>query len=229
MEPLVPPQWTYAEGELVVTYTIALFDTGRHAVALPDIGLIDAEGRLRTVLGDTAWIDVVSVLPAQDSALAPMPSRAPFARRRTSVLPLVSLLGVTVLVVSVWALLRHRRGPQPELDDPEPPVAGPPIDVWVASGESRAVATVMANRLRDAIAERIPEAGRHLHTEACIRTVLAAEDASLAREVADVLRALERARFSPAAPGDVLEVVDQADAVLATLRTPQPGARNEDE
>jgi hypothetical protein len=47
--------------------------------------------------------------------------------------------------------------------------------------------------------------------------VLDADSGEMDRQVADTLRALERARFSPAAPGDVLEVVDQAESVIAAL------------
>ncbi len=219
MEPLVPPRWMYSEGELTVSYAIAMFESGRRSVAIPDIELVHADGRVQTIVGDTAWIEVVTVLPGGDSAVAPMPSQGPLVRRRTTPLPLVGLLTAMAAGIIVWALRRHRRGTRPSIEEPEEPAAGPPIDVWVASGESRAVAAVMAHRLRDAIAERIPQAGKHLHTEECIRAVLELDSGDVARQVAEALRALERARFSPAAPGDVLEVVDQAEAVITTLET----------
>ncbi len=73
MEPLIPPRWRYAEGELTVTYAIALFASGRRSIALPDIELVHADGGVQTIVGDTARINVVTVLPAGDSALAPRP------------------------------------------------------------------------------------------------------------------------------------------------------------
>ena len=219
LEPLVPPRWMFAEGELTVTYTIALFESGRRSIALPDIELVHADGQLETILGDTAWVEVVTLLPGGDTMVPPMPSQGPLVRQRTTSLPLVALLTAMVVGLIGWVVLRRRRGARPSIGEPEEPDEGPPIDVWVASGESRAVAAVMASRLRDVIAARIPEAGRHLHTEECIRAVLEADSGELARQVADALRALERARFSPAAPGDVLEVVDQAEAVIAALET----------
>ena len=217
MEPLIPPRWRYAEGELTVTYAIALFASGRRNIAIPDIELVHADGHVQTIVGDTAWVDVETVLPGGDSAFAPRPSQGPLVRRRTTGLPLAVLLATTVLVLAVWVLFRRRRSRRPAIEEQGEPPPGPPIDVWVASGESRAVATVMANRLRDVIADRIPEAGRHLHTEECIRTVLELGSGEMAGQVAEALRALERARFSPAAPADVLEVVDQAEAVIAAL------------
>ncbi|MDH5550181.1 MAG: hypothetical protein OEZ42_09775, partial [Gemmatimonadota bacterium] len=95
----------------------------------------------------------------------------------------------------------------------------PAIDAWVAAGESRAVAAVVANRLRDALARLIPEAARHLHAGECIRVVEERSLGEVGRELADVIRALERARFSPAAPADVLEVVDDAERVLRALQS----------
>ncbi len=127
------------------------------------------------------------------------------------------LLAALAVGLALWVFYRSRSGGRPSLQGRAEPSEGPPIDVWVASGESRAVAAVMARRLRDVIADRIPEAERHLHTEDCIRKVLDADSGEMARQVADTLRALERARFSPAAPGDVLEVVDQAESIIAAL------------
>jgi hypothetical protein len=93
----------------------------------------------------------------------------------------------------------------------------PPIDVWVATGESRAVAATVSSHFRQRLAERVPEAGSHLDTDECIQAVLASEIGDQAREIAGILRALERARFSPAAPGDVLDIVDQTEALLDRL------------
>jgi hypothetical protein len=186
---------------------------------MPDIELVYASGDVTTVVGDTAWIEIMSVLPVEDSAISPMPLRDPVERHRTTPLPAVILGGIALLSVSGWIALRRRRGRQVPIEDEEEEAEGPPIDVWVASGESRAVAAVMSDRLRDAIAERIPDAGKHLHTEECIEALLHSDLGEISRQVVEVLRALERARFSPAAPGDVLEVVDMAEAAIAALES----------
>ena len=220
LEPLAPPRWAHSEGELTIVYTVAAFTPGRHAVAMPDIEFVHAGGELQIVVGDTAWIEIESVLPSGDSTVTPMPSQAPVARHRTTTTPLAGLVATFLLSTAAWVAVRRRRGRRPRFEEPDESVPGSPIDIWVASGESRAVAAVMADRLRDVIAERIPGAGRHLHTEECIEAVLESDHGDVGRQVAEVLRALERARFSPAAPGDVLEVVDLAEAAIAMLETP---------
>jgi len=217
LEPLAPPQWFYSEGELAILYVVSLFEPGRHGIPMPDVELVYADGRAETLAGDTAWIDVLSVLPSGDSAVAPVPSRGPIARRPTSPVPVVALVAAALLGTLLWALVRWRPVRRPTPPRVEGVRADPPIEQWVAAGEPRAVAAVAADRLRRAIAEWLPEASRHLHTEECIRVVLAKRQGDVGRQVADVLRTLERARFSPAASADVLDVVDSAEAVIAAL------------
>jgi len=217
LEPLAPPQWFYSEGELAIVYVVSLFEPGRHGIPMPDAELVYADGRAETLAGDTVWIDVRSVLPPGDSAVVPMPSRGIIARPLISPFPVLSLAAAALFGTLIWALIRWRpvrRPPQPHM---ESAAADPPIERWVAAGEPRAVAAVAADRLRRAIAAWLPEAGRHLHTEECIRVVLAQRQGEVGRQVADVLRALERARFSPATSADVLDVMDSAEAVIAAL------------
>ncbi len=221
LEPLVLPRWAHSEGELTIVYSIAMFTPGRHGVPMPDIEIVHADGQLEIVVGDTAWIEVESVLPAEDPGVVPRPSQPPVARHRTSTMPLAGLLAAFLLTTGAWFTVRRRRGRRPRLEEADESVAGPPIDIWVASGESRAVAAVVADRLRNAIARRVPQASRHLHTEECIEAVLESERGDLGKQIAEVLRALERARFSPAAPADVLEVVDLAEAAITMLEAPR--------
>ena len=217
LEPLSPPQWFYSEGDLSILYVVSLFEPGRHGIPMPDVELVYADGRAETLAGDTAWIDVLSLLPSEDSAVAPMPSRGPIARPPTSLGPVVALVAAALLGTIIWALIRWRPVRRPTPRRLASVVADPPIEQWVAAGEPRAVAAVAADRLRRAIAEWLPEAGRHLHTEECIRVVLVQRQGDVGRQVADVLRALERARFSPAASADVLDVVDSAETVIGAL------------
>jgi hypothetical protein len=217
LEALAPPQWFYSEGDLSILYVVSLFEPGRHDIPMPDVELVYADGRAETLAGDTAWIEVLSLLPSEDSAVAPMPSRGPIARPPTSLLPALALVAAALLGTLIWALIRWRPVRRPTPQRANSVRADPPIERWVAAGEPRAVAAVAADRLRRAIAEWLPEAGRHLHTEECIRIVLAQRQGDVGRQVADVLRTLERARFSPAASADVLDVVDSAEAVIAAL------------
>ncbi len=219
LEPLASPRWSFTEGSLTVVYAVALFEPGRQVIALPAIELIYADGRAVTVTGDSAWVDIVSVLPAADTTLQPKPSQGPIGRARRDPLPAMLLVLGALSVLAAWGMLRRRRrGPRPTIES-DIVVASPPLDLWVAAGESRAVATATADRLREQLALRIPHAERYLHTEECIAVLLQGDLGTTGTQLATVLRALERARFSPAAPGDVLEVVDEAERLITVLRT----------
>ena len=81
----------------------------------------------------------------------------------------------------------------------------------------RRPAAVAAERLRARIARLVPRADRALSAEECI-SVLEEERPDLPlRDLADTLRALERARFAPAVPSDVALVADQVDVLLKSL------------
>lgn len=217
VESLVPPKWWYTEGTLVVQYTVALFATGTQAVAIPDAELLYPDGRVEALVGDTAWVNVVSVLP-EGSPPHPAPSLAPIVRTRTRPQPVVGLVGGVAVALLLWGLARRRTRSRPApdqvvLDHPEPPV-----DRWLAAGETRAVAAVTADRLRHHIAQRLDSAGRHLDTEECIAALESADDDLPVRALAQVLRSLERASFAPAAPLDVVEAVTRAEELGEALK-----------
>lgn len=223
LEPLAPPRWSYAEGTVDVTYTVAAFRPGRHAVAMPAIDLVYPNDRIETVPGGTATIEVVSVLPSDGPAPAPKPSLAPIPRaRRSLLLPIVLPLAVAV-VTAAAVVSRRRRRPRPA----PPGVLGehvhPPMDTWIAAGESRAVATVVALELRRAIAADLPDVSEHLDAAERADAILEESGDPAARELVAVLRSLERARFSPAAPADVHEVVDEAERAMQAFRASRRG------
>lgn len=218
LTPLAPPRWSVAEGTLEVVYVVALFEVGRHAITMPDVELIDADGRREVVLGGSAVVDVTSVLADPETA-EPRPSLGPLAQHPTSPIPVVIAVLIVLAGLSLWVGVRRRTSPRPGPLGVEGADVAPPLDAWVAGGESRAVASVVASRLRDALARLIPEAGRHLHAGECIRVIEERSLGEVGRELTDVIRALERARFSPAAPADVLEVVDNAERVLRALES----------
>lgn len=217
LEPLAPPQWWYSEGTLVVQYTVALFAPGARPIALPDAELLYPDGTVESLEGDTAWVTVASVLP-EGARPDPAPSVAPLARAPRRARPLVLLVvGVTGMLV-LWALARRRTGSPPPLSDAVPDRTEPPVDRWMAAGETRAVAAVTADRLRHRIAQRLQTAGRHLDTEECIVALASEGDGLPVRELAQVLRSLERASFAPAAPSDVVEAVTRAEELGKALR-----------
>lgn len=216
VEPLTRPRWWYAEGTLVMQYTVALFAPGEQPVAMPAAELLYPDGRVETVAADTAWVMVHSVLPAGPLP-DPAPSAAPIARRRVRDYPLIALVAGVVALAIVWGVLRRRTAPRVARHRPPVERPDPPIDRWMSAGESRAVVAATADRLRRRIAQRLPRAGRHLDTEGLIR-VLAAEGGDLpVRELTQLLRALDRASFAPAVPADVVETVTRVEELMVEL------------
>jgi len=95
---------------------------------------------------------------------------------------------------------------------------------WLGAGERRAVATVAVHRLRTAVAAHVPDAARAPTAAAWAATIATARPAWPVDELADVLRALERARFAPLGADDLAELVDRADVIAGRLVPPAGGA-----
>jgi hypothetical protein len=87
----------------------------------------------------------------------------------------------------------------------------------MAVGEARAVAAVIAERLRGRIAALVPEAGRGLSAEECLTVLAQRRSEWPIRDLGAVLRELERARFAPAVGDDVVALAQQVDDLLGTL------------
>jgi hypothetical protein len=217
LEPLTQPRAAYAEGDLTMLYSVALFEPGRHVIAMPPAELLYPDGRVETIPGDTAWIEVASVIPAEDTLPTPWAAADPLVRNPSRVIPLLVLFGLVLGAAAAWGVARRRTRPRPGPGGVDVELAEPPLERWVTAGESRAVAAVTADRLREHIAQLIPQAGRHLDTEECLRVLNDEVPEWPLRETGEVLRALERARFAPAVPSDVVEVVEQADRLKERL------------
>jgi hypothetical protein len=218
IQPLAGPSWSYAEGTVDIAYSLAVFRPGLHEVTVPPIDLVYPNGRIETVPAGSAMIEVVSVLPSEDAQPEPKPSLAPIPRvRRSLVLPI--LLPLTVVGLTAIAVVqRRRRRPRPAPPATRGAVVHPPIESWIAAGESRAVATIVALDLRRSIAETVPDADEHLDSTERYEAILSGAGEASALELVAVLRSLERARFSPAAPADVHEVIDEADRAMRAFR-----------
>lgn len=122
-----------------------------------------------------------------------------------------------LLAAGGWAVTRRRRRRRRESEAAPAAPAAPPVERWIAAGEARAVAAVVADRLRNRIAELAPEADRALSAEECIGVLERRRPDWPLRDLSDALRALERARFAPAVPGDVAALVRQVGALLQAL------------
>jgi hypothetical protein len=86
------------------------------------------------------------------------------------------------------------------------------------------VATIAVQRLRAAVAAQVPDAARAAGPGEWAAAVAAARPAWPVDELADVVRALERARFAPLGADDLAELVDRADVARARLTPPDGGA-----
>lgn len=217
IEPLAGPRARYTEGTLSLLYTVAVFEPGTHRVAMPAVELLYPDGRVANLAGGTVVLRVRSVLPTRGGRAEPKPSLGPLARRPTRAVPLMMLVGAALAFTVAWGIARRRTRPRP-LRPPEPAGAvTPSIDRWVAAGEPRAVAAVTTERVRRRIAGLVPAAGGALDTEQFLAVVRDQRPAWPVERLADLLHSLERARFAPAVPSDVMIVVDQAELLLQSL------------
>ncbi len=217
VEPLGAPRFDFAEGRLVVRYPVALFEPGAHAVSMPDIELRYPDGRTVVVPGDTARVVIRSILPPSDTLPDARPSLAPLDRVARRVLPLTTFVGVVLAGLGLWGAARRRRRARPPWAMRRAAHAEPPLAQWVAAGESRAVAAVLARRVRERLAELVPEADVQLATAACLEVVERERPSWPHREIAALLRTMERARFAPVVPEDVVTLGVDCDALLDRL------------
>jgi hypothetical protein len=196
-----------------VAYPIVVWRAGPISVNVPGPLLLSPGGRIDSVPPQPQELRIASVLPAATppESLAPQP-RADFVPRTSvSAIPLLILLLVAMLLLAPLHWWWRRRGT---------PIARPalallrevpaPLDRWSDAGESRAVAAIAARRLRSVIAARMPAAHTALDTEDLLRVAARRRDWPLA-ELADLLRALDEARFGHGAVADAVGLARRAD------------------
>ncbi len=228
VEPLEEPQARYAEGELSVLYRVAVFLPGRQPIAMPPIELIHPDGRVESAAGDTVWVEVGSVLPASDTALAPRPALEPIPRESRRLAPLVGLVAGVLGATTLWGFARRRTHPRPAAARLEGARLHPPVERWVAAGESRAVAALAAEGVRRRLNAMVPETDTAMSTEELLAVLEAERPEWPLKELSGVVRALERARFAPAVPSDVLELATEAERLVnSVLEVADQGDRHE--
>jgi hypothetical protein len=220
VEALRAPEIVPADGGLVVRYTLALFAPGRHALPMPALELVYPDGTVELVLGDTAEVEVASVIPDSVARPLPRPSLAPIPRvpRRPAV-GVGLLAGVSAALV-LWSALRRRAGRPAEAARVGAAAAPPrplPLMHWLALGERRAVASLAADRVRRRLEAVAPAAGRGLGLEECLAAAAQERPALPLQELEAVLTALDRARFAPLTADDAAELVDRTDVLLEQL------------
>ncbi|HWP38215.1 MAG TPA: hypothetical protein VNL18_11750 [Gemmatimonadales bacterium] len=214
VEPLTDPSVEPARGGVIVRYRVAFFAPGSHGLAMPDVDMLAPGGVSETVAGDTAWVTVASLLPPGDTLPPPRPSLGPLPRGERSLRPLVVLIGVVLSGAASWWTVRRRRGPRVVIAHTPAEPAPPPLDRWLAAGEARAVAVVAADRLRHAIAAAEPRAHRGLALDELLAVLGDTRPDWPLPAIADTLGALERARYAPAIPADLMSLVEQVDTLV---------------
>lgn len=219
IEPLGDPQVEQAGTAVVLSYVLAFFEVGELSLPMPPVELVYADGTTELVLGDTAKVRIVSVLPATDTLPEPQPSLGPLARDRKSIWPAV-WLGVWVLFISgAWAYARRRPRNRPRRAEPDIAAVEPPLERWAAAGEVRAVATVAYHQLREQIEKLEPRVARA--TDPAVRSMELKElrPEWPHEEIAELLHELNRTRFAPAVGSDARALAEQVDELCRTLRS----------
>lgn len=224
LEPLAPPAIAHRQGAIQIVHLVAFFTPGTHRVPMPTVEVVSPDGHAEMVLGDTAVVTIMSVLPDTGTRPVPRGSRAPVARPLHRPEPLVLLVSGVVLMLALWALARRRTRPRQPAEAAPPAAVDPPLMQWLSAGEARAVATLAADRLRRHLSQIVPEAGLNLTIDECLRIVEARRPDWPVDALADVLTALERARFSPLVASDTMALTDRTEELLEELRDARPEA-----
>ena len=217
VEPLADPVVELLGDVLVLRYAVAVFEPGVQRIAMPQVELFYPDGNTETVLGDTALVRVRSVLPPGDSVPPPRTSLAPLPRPRRSGTAAVMLVSLVVAGTGAWVIVRKRVGPRLRPLEAIASAVTAPLRAWVEAGELRAAAAALADQLRRTIAGLEPGAEAGLPTEALLAVLRRRCPGWPLAEIEDVLHALERARFAPAVPHDVLSLAEQVGMLTERL------------
>ncbi len=191
-----------------ITYPVVVWRPGHLTVNLPGPLLLGPGGTVDSLPGAQVAIEVRSVLPRvpADSSLAPQPRASLVPRRETSVTPLLICCLIALMLLVPLHLWWRRRGKPVPAAPAAAPVVGPPLERWADAGEYRAVANVAAARLRSAVAQRVAAAHPGLDTERLLGQLAAARPHWPLDELAELLRALDNARFGQAGSEDALNL-----------------------
>jgi hypothetical protein len=191
-----------------ISYPIVVWRPGPVAIEIPGPLLLGPGGTVDSLAPQRVSVTVRSVLPPDvpDSTLQPQPRAGFVSRRAMSASPLLVLWALATTLLLPLHLWWRRRG-KPESTPPAArPVPQPPLSRWADDGEYRAVANVTAVRLRTAIAQRVSPAHAGLDTERLLAELAAARPHWPLSELADLLHALDRARFGLGGAADTMEL-----------------------
>lgn len=203
-----------------ITYPVVVWRPGHLTVNLPGPLLLGPGGTVDSLAGAQVALDVRSVLPRvpADSSLAPQPRASLVPRRETSVIPLAICCLIALMLLLPLHLWWRRRGKPVPAGRATPPAADPPLERWADAGEYRAVANVAAARLRSAVAQRVAAAHPGLDTDRLLGQLAATRPNWPLDELAELLHALDNARFGKVGSEDVLNLSRYSSAMEDRLR-----------
>jgi hypothetical protein len=112
--------------------------------------------------------------------------------------------------------------PRPGTPEDAAHPAEAPLQTWVEAGELRAAAASVTERLRRALERLEPDAAAGLPTDALLAVLRLRRPSWPLSEIEELLHALERARFAPAVPDDVLILEAQAEDLAERVAQPEP-------
>ena len=206
IEVLGRPSVTLRGDSVEVAYPVTLWTPGQHVVQVPGPLVVGADGQLDSLPPMTVTLAAASVLPGgPHDTLKPKAATPTIATHEHSLEPLLALWALAALLLLPAHLLWRRRGRTASVV-PIGPVGSPELPVirWAEAGEPRAVVGATVERLRSLIASRVPEARTELDTEACIVVLAESRPGWPLAELADLLRALDEARFAHGPDVDAL-------------------------
>jgi hypothetical protein len=191
-----------------ISYPVVVWRPGPVVIEIPGPLLLGPGGTVDSLASQRVSMRLRSVLPQDvpDSTLKPQPRAGFVSRRAVSASPLLVLWALATILLLPLHLWWRRRG-KPETAPPAAqPMPEPPLSRWADDGEYRAVANMTAVRLRTTIAQRVSPAHAGLDTERLLAELAAARPHWPLTELADLLHALDRARFGLADAADTMEL-----------------------
>lgn len=219
LETLGPPRMTTRGDSVEIAYPVVAWLAGSRTVDVPGPLLLLAGGGVDSIPAQSMTVTVASVLPVgvPDSLLKIQPAAQAVVRGERTLRPLIGLvLLVSLLLLPLHLLWRRRGKPLPRVVAPIPPAL--PLERWADAGEVRVVLAAATSSLRDAIAREVPEASAAADVPQVLAAVRAARPEWPHDEIADVLGALEEARFTPEAFPDAAGLATWAQTLAAQLR-----------
>jgi hypothetical protein len=198
IEVLGRPRVTLRGDSAEVAYPVVLWAPGAHTVQVPGPLLVGGDGRVDSLPAANVTLAAASVLPpGPHDTLRPQPTTPPVALREVSLRPLLALWALAIgLLVPMHLWWRRHGRPVPVAVIGPVDTLEPEVTRWAEAGEPRAVVGVAVERLRATIAAQVPGVGPEMDTEVCLALLAEQRPGWPLTELADLLRALDEARFA---------------------------------